>query len=344
MKLFVFYIGGDAPGSMIELHDMRIIAARTMMDCIPEIKKTWWGIPERLHLDGWGELTHAHGYDIVLKPEPFTGPEKLWFLNLGGYVKGEFEELHKNIFIVAEREVQARAKALKQTLHWDSHHKDTQFEVEKILNLETITGPQGLHIHLTPNVNGKPFTFGHGYKPIGKKGYIPDFGMAISLRQLGADEWQLFKTMRLLALQSDAHVYTTNNDEWLTKSDAEWQKMLEDNDSAIFGVFDGEYCIGITCIGIHWDSPDKKIGLLWGTWLKPEYRGKGISKQLYETRLNWARQHPTCEKLVVGHRAGNMASERANQKHGFIYMHSEERRWGDGADDQVRIYELNLNK
>ncbi len=171
MKLFAFYIGGDAPNSNIELHDFRVIAATSFDECLPQIKQQWWGIPDSLHLDCWGELVHADGYDIVLKAEPYTGEEKLWFINLGGYMKNEFSELHKNVFIVAKREVQARAKALKEILDWDGHHKDCQFEVEKILNLDAVL-PQGLHLHLTPNPNGAEFAFACGYKPIGKANYV----------------------------------------------------------------------------------------------------------------------------------------------------------------------------
>jgi hypothetical protein len=177
MKLFVFYIGGDAPGSNIELHDLRIIAAPSMMDCIPEIKKQWWGIPGSLHLDCWGELHHADGFDIHLRPEPFNGPEKLWFLNLGGYLPHAFSELHKNVFVVAEREVQARAKALKQILDWDGHHKDYQYEVEKVIAVGDSIRPMGLHLHLTPNPNPPPFVFGTGYKPIGK----PDYELTLEI-------------------------------------------------------------------------------------------------------------------------------------------------------------------
>lgn len=177
MKLFVFYIGGDAPGSNIELHDFRIVVAPTMMDCIPELKKQWWGIPESLHLDCWGELKHADGYDIALRPEAAPDDNKLWFINLGGYQKTEFGELHKNVFVVAPREVKARANALKHILDWDGHHKDFQYEVEKIINLDSAVAPHGLHIHLTPNDNPEPFVFGGGYKPIGK----PDYELKLEL-------------------------------------------------------------------------------------------------------------------------------------------------------------------
>lgn len=173
MKLFYFYIGGDAPGSLVELHDVRFVIAPDLQSCFPQLKKNWWGIPESLHLDCWGELTSADGHNIHLRATPpAADADKLYFLNLGGYTADEFSELHKNILIVAPRESKARAQALKTILHWDAHHKDAEFEVEKIFSVDNAMQGSGLYIHLEKTDNPKPFTFSYGYKPIGKPDYV----------------------------------------------------------------------------------------------------------------------------------------------------------------------------
>ena len=168
MKLFVFFIGGDIEGSLIELHDARFVAAETMEDTYPAIKKSWWGRPESLHLDCWGELTSADGHNVVLKSEPPEGENRLWFVNLGGYDPAEFIELHKNVFVVAPNESKAKVRALKYILDWKSHHKDQQYEMEKMSDIGDILKKQGLYIHLEPTDTPVPFTFTTGYKPIGK--------------------------------------------------------------------------------------------------------------------------------------------------------------------------------
>ncbi len=73
MKLFVFYIGGSTDTSLIELHDVRICAAETMEATYDDIRRTWWGTPESLHLDCWGELTAADGHRISLSAEKPAG-------------------------------------------------------------------------------------------------------------------------------------------------------------------------------------------------------------------------------------------------------------------------------
>ena len=51
MNLFVIYIGGQTEKSLIELHDMRFIIAPKIEDTYDELKKSWLGTPESLHLD-----------------------------------------------------------------------------------------------------------------------------------------------------------------------------------------------------------------------------------------------------------------------------------------------------
>ena len=171
MKLFVIYIGGDTATSLVELHDMRFVVAETIEDTYPALKASWWGRPESLHIDNWGELTSADGHDIYLKPEPVPeGQDQLWFVNLGGYDPAEFTELHKNVFVVAPNASKAKVRALKMILDWDAHHRDYQFEVEKSFCVADAARVMGLHIHLVKTDTPSPFVFTAKYLPIGKDG------------------------------------------------------------------------------------------------------------------------------------------------------------------------------
>lgn len=170
MHLFVFYVGGDAPGSLIELHDVRFAVAETMEDTFDELKASWWGTPDSFHLDCWGELRSADGYNITLSTEKPEGDEKLWFVNLGGYDPEQFTELHKNVFVVAPNESKAKVRALKQILDWKGHHKDNLYEVEKIYGVDAAAEGKGLYLKFEKTDEPLKFEFKYGYKPIGKPG------------------------------------------------------------------------------------------------------------------------------------------------------------------------------
>jgi hypothetical protein len=169
MKLFAFYIGGRNGKSHIELHDFRVCAGARIEDCYDDLRKQWWGTKQSLHLDCWGALEQADGYDITLHNKPDSDEKglKLWFLNLGGYDPAHFTELHSNVFVVAENEIKAKARALTQLAGWRAPHRDMQYEVESVINIHDLFRER-LYIHLRPASEERPFRFECGYRPIGK--------------------------------------------------------------------------------------------------------------------------------------------------------------------------------
>ena len=168
MNLFAFYVGGKTTTSNTELHDMRFAIGRQVEDCHESLRHQWWGTPESLHIDCWTRLTHADGHSIQLRPEKFPGPQRLFFVNLGGYDPAQFTELHRNIFIVAPDKAAAKTRALATVKQWKQPHRDTLLEVENILGLSDIASPLGLHIHLSSCPTSPPDPFTIGYFPIGR--------------------------------------------------------------------------------------------------------------------------------------------------------------------------------
>jgi len=162
MKLFAFYVGGSAPNSNTELHDVRFALGEYMEDCYDSLRRQWWGTPESLHIDSWAELTHADGHTITLSPESFPGEERLFFVNLGGYDSRQFEEIHSNIFVVAPDKDAAKKRALATVHQWIKPHRDNLFEVEHVIGLSEIAGKSGQHVHLAPVTSSPPFTFTTG--------------------------------------------------------------------------------------------------------------------------------------------------------------------------------------
>lgn len=170
MKLFAIYVGGEMPGANIELHDMRFVVAPSISKTHDELRRQWWGAPDSLHIDCWAEITHADGYSVELKPEPYKGREKLYFVNLGGYDPAEFAERHQNVFVVADSIPKAKAQASRAVDGWVELHRDDMYEAEQAFCLNDTADAQRLHIHLTPGGPTEPLAFTCRYKPIGRKG------------------------------------------------------------------------------------------------------------------------------------------------------------------------------
>ena len=163
MKLFAIYVGGEVQGGNIEVHDMRFVMATSLKETYPELVRQWWGTPKSLHIDCWAELTHADGYDVSLRPEPFAERLRLYYVNMGGYEKSQFTELHRNLFVVAENITAAKRRAKAAINGWDQPHRDDIYAADQIFCLNDHLPEKRLHIHLTPAESDRSFSFNCRY-------------------------------------------------------------------------------------------------------------------------------------------------------------------------------------
>ncbi|GBR71178.1 hypothetical protein GKA01_20340 [Gluconobacter kanchanaburiensis NBRC 103587] len=165
MKLFIFYLGGSVPGANIEVHDVQFAVARQTEDAYPALAARWFGTRDSLHIDAYGVVEWADGFRVTLEKEKPAHKEKLYFINMGGYKKGDLREEHEFAFLVAETADQAKSKAKNTLLPDHSHrHKDNLMEVDDCIPLEQIGG---FYIHLTHEEHGESVTAEwQGYRKI----------------------------------------------------------------------------------------------------------------------------------------------------------------------------------
>ena len=161
LKLFAVYLGGRAPKCNTELHDVVFTVGSTIEDTYERLLDLWFGSPEGLHIDSWMELSVVDGHRITLSRDALPSDKKLYFVNLGAYMDGEFTELHANAMVVAssEREVKTRAKAelLRGKI---TVHTDDLFDIDDCLELTSI---DGYSISLVPTTDAVPLVPNNGY-------------------------------------------------------------------------------------------------------------------------------------------------------------------------------------
>lgn len=167
MNLFMFYLGGNARKSNIEVHDIQFAAVENPEDAWPLLRKAWFGDKDKIHVDGYCRITWADGFDIALSTEKYSGSKKLFFVNVGGYIPTNLAELHEFDLFVAEDAKEAKSRALKTLLKESAQqHKDNLKDVDDCLLLDQVGG---FYLHLTENPNGKKARpEWQGYHPIGK--------------------------------------------------------------------------------------------------------------------------------------------------------------------------------
>lgn len=153
MKLFLVVLGGRTSLSTIELHDVRFVVGDSIEATFPELRRQWFGELRGLHLDSYLEVRCIDGFQVALRPEPFEGPERLWFVNLGAYDPEQLAELHRFGLVVAATPQAAKARAKRRWLVGaEQQHKDDLCAVDDCLALEAV---QRWHVHLMPEPDGR---------------------------------------------------------------------------------------------------------------------------------------------------------------------------------------------
>ena len=113
----------------------------------------------------------------------------------------------------------------------------------------------------------------------------------MSVRKLLADEWQLYRALRLRALRDSPDAFGSTYERESAFPDAEWIERLargtiSSGDLPLVAECDGEPC------GLLWARVDESApstAHLYQMWVAPEQRRRGIGHELLDTAAEWAR-------------------------------------------------------
>lgn len=161
-------------------------------------------------------------------------------------------------------------------------------------------------------------------------------------KQFHEETWRDYKSIRLEALALHENLYGNSLATEQAWDDSIWIGTVTSKNSAIFGLYDEDTLIGSTAAFTDRADVTGKTCYLAGSYIRAAYRGQGLSRLFYEARIGWARKHGGFDTITVGHRDGNEASRKANQKFGFQFKQPVEKKWGDGSIGILHIYEMRL--
>lgn len=112
--LYMIQLGGRPKGRLIEQHDIFFGVANQVNELIADINNHWPEVKNKWHIDSYRAISKVDNYAIKLVESNIqtecANDLKLFFINLGGYQQGSFEEFHYKLLIVAD----SQADAVKQ--------------------------------------------------------------------------------------------------------------------------------------------------------------------------------------------------------------------------------------
>ena len=158
----------------------------------------------------------------------------------------------------------------------------------------------------------------------------------ITIRRLQVGEVDLFKQVRLMALQEAPDAFPSTYTAALQRSVESWREQADSSaqgsDRATFIVFSDDLPIGMTAL--YRDEGKVDIGELLQVWVSPEYRGTRVVWDLMDAIFKWASEN-RFHKIIAGVTKGNARALKFYVKYGFSLM--EETSKGVYLVKEVRI-------
>lgn len=125
--LFMVQLGGSPKGRLIEQHDMFFGVANQVSELIEDINHHWPEVKNKWHIDSYRAITKVGNHSIKLVESATSDDNnglELFFINLGGYQQGSFEEFHYKLLIVAATQADAIKKAKQSVFYKEFTFKD----------------------------------------------------------------------------------------------------------------------------------------------------------------------------------------------------------------------------
>ena len=130
LTLFMVQLGGRPKGRLIEQHDIFFGVANEVSELIDDINQHWPEVRNKWHIDSYRAISKVDNYAIKLvesSSQVECGSDlKLFFINLGGYQRGSFEEFHYKLLIVAATQADAIKQAKQSEFYKAFTYKDKE--------------------------------------------------------------------------------------------------------------------------------------------------------------------------------------------------------------------------
>jgi ribosomal protein S18 acetylase RimI-like enzyme len=107
----------------------------------------------------------------------------------------------------------------------------------------------------------------------------------MEVRRLTAGEGGRIRDLRLRALQEAPYAFSSSLERERDRAAEDWEELARG--VIVFVAVENDQWLGMVGAYVPADAPEAVA--IWGTWVDPEARGRGLGRLLMDAAIEWAR-------------------------------------------------------
>jgi ribosomal protein S18 acetylase RimI-like enzyme len=161
-----------------------------------------------------------------------------------------------------------------------------------------------------------------------------------------ANEWS---RLRLEALKGDPEAFSSSVEEHHALAPGEIKRRLGSSaeDSFVVGAFEDDRLVGIAGFFREKGPKTRHKGRIWGVYVTPEHRGRGVARQMFRKILERAERIEGVEQILISVTTTQTAAAKLYRSLGFETFGTESRalKIGDHyIDEDYMILDINASQ
>jgi ribosomal protein S18 acetylase RimI-like enzyme len=145
------------------------------------------------------------------------------------------------------------------------------------------------------------------------------------LRKLTENDASQFQELWLRSLQIEKLAFASSYAEEVATSLEQVAQRLAATDRGVIGAFEGEVLCGVIGVGRHGLKSLVHKAFIWGMFVEPSHRGRGVGRLLVEAAQSFIKSMPELRQATLDVLKSNAAAVGLYRACGFRVYGEEER-------------------